>query len=182
MRDDLRAWVITSNAFDADPLMSADVHAIFRPRSGIAPLTWYADQFTGVASTRHITLPFGLTAVFERDLEAYHGDALHFVMINSRDDNQAHWSAVPGVLVAVGGTGGADVLSTWAQEKLTGFNPTCRTCQHQPDSGFLAEDTSWQTPYTTAGLLLARRCVAALESQLARQELDRSAAHRGDRG
>ena len=44
-------------------------------------------------------------------------------MLNAPDNNQAQWSSRPGVLVAVGSTGGPDDLSTWAQETLTGFNP-----------------------------------------------------------
>jgi PLD-like domain len=175
----------------------------------------------------HITLPFGLTKLFESELEAYQGQALHFLMLDSPDNNQAQWENLPGVLVAVGATGGPDDLSTWAKETLTGFNvhvpylhtkiilvdplsadPTvisgsanfspdstdandenmlvirgntdvadvyfteyARIFQHfyarwwasqitaaqappaqpTPDSGFLAEDATWQTPYLTDG-------------------------------
>ena len=61
--------------------------------------------------------------MFEQELEAYQGQALHFLMLNKQDNNQAQWSNLPGVLVAVGSTGGPDDLSTWAKETLTGFNP-----------------------------------------------------------
>ncbi len=120
---DLRAWMGTSNSFDSGTLLPSGVQTVFSPRTGLAPLIWYAQQFTGAPGAAHITLPFGLTAAFERPLEAYQGDALHFLMLNARDDHQAQWSAVAGVLVAVGSSGGPSKLSRWAKETLTGFNP-----------------------------------------------------------
>jgi phosphatidylserine/phosphatidylglycerophosphate/cardiolipin synthase-like enzyme len=219
---ELRAWMAANNSFDGGALQAAGIHTVFSPRTGLAPLTWYAQQFTGAGHAGHITLPFGLTAALEQPLEAYQGDALHFLMLNTRDDHQAQWSSVPGVLVAVGATGGPDELADWAQETLTGFNPhvpylhtkiilvdplsadpaiisgsanfspdststndenmliirgdreaadvyfteyarifqhfyarwwasQITAAQHQPDSGFLAEDASWLTPYLAAG-------------------------------
>lgn len=120
---DLRTWMAANNGFDSGGLQLAGVHTVFSPRTGLAPLTWYAQQFTGAPRAGHITLPFGLTAAFERPLQAYQGEALHFLMLNAQDDHQAQWSAVAGVLVAVGATGGPDELSRWASEVLTGFNP-----------------------------------------------------------
>jgi hypothetical protein len=120
--NDLRTWMAAGNGFDSGALQAPGVHAVFSPRTGLAPLTWYAQQFTGASRAGHITLPFGLTAAFEQPLEAYHGDALHFLMLDSRDDHQAQWSKAPGVLVAVGAAGGPDELGRWASETLTGFN------------------------------------------------------------
>ncbi len=220
---DLRTWMGGNNVFDVAAVSAAGVRTVFSPRSGLAPLNWYAQQFTGAPQhAAHITLPFGLTTVFEQELEAYQGQALHFLMLDSPDNNQAQWENLPGVLVAVGATGGPDDLSTWAQETLTGFNvhvpflhtkiilvdplsadPTVisgsanfspdstdandenmlvirgntdvadvyfteyarifqhfyarwwasqiAAAQHAPDSGFLAEDTTWQTSYLTDG-------------------------------
>ena len=218
---DLRTWTTGNNSFDVASLATPGVHAVFSPRHGYAPLNWYAQQFASAPlRAAHVTLPFGLTTVFEQALEAYQGQALHFLMLDKRDNNQAQWSGLPGVLVAVGSIGGPDELSRWAQEMLTGFNvhvpflhtkiiladplsadPTvisgsanfspsstnendenmlvirgnqdvadvyfteyARIFQHfyarwwasqvsspdpTPDNGFLAEDTSWQTPYLT---------------------------------
>ncbi len=220
---DLRTWMGGNNSFDIAAVTTPGVHTVFSPRSGIAPLNWYAEQFTSTPlGAAHITLPFGLTKVFEQELAAYQGQALHFLMLDSQDNNQAQWSGLPGVLVAVGATGGPDELSNWAQESLTGFNvhvpflhtkiilvdplsadPTVisgsanfspastnendenmlvirgnqdvadvyfteyarifqhfyarwwasqiAAADHAPDSGFLAEDASWQTPYLTDG-------------------------------
>jgi KAP family P-loop domain/PLD-like domain len=120
---DLRTWMGTNNSFDSGGLQPSGVHTVFSPRTGFAPLTWYAQQFTAAARAGHITLPFGLTAAFERPLEAYQGEALHFLMLNAPAVHQAQWSTVPGVLVAVGSSGGPDELSRWARETLTGFNP-----------------------------------------------------------
>ncbi|HEX5189921.1 MAG TPA: phospholipase D-like domain-containing protein [Streptosporangiaceae bacterium] len=225
---DLRTWMGANNPFDVAAAGAGGVHTIFSPRSGLVPLKWYAQQFTGApVRAAHITLPFGLTKLFESELEAYQGQALHFLMLDSPDNNQAQWENLPGVLVAVGATGGPDDLSTWAKETLTGFNvhvpylhtkiilvdplsadPTVISgsanfspdstdandenmlvirgntdvadvyfteyarifqhfyarwwasqiaaaqappAQHTPDSGFLAEDATWQTPYLTDG-------------------------------
>ena len=220
---DLRAWMGANNAFDVATVTTAGIHTVFSPRTGLAPLNWYAQEFTSTPQRAgHITLPFGLTSVFEQELEAYKGQSLHFLMLNAEDNNQAQWSSLPGVLVAVGSTGGPDDLSTWAQETLTGFNPLVpylhtkiilvdplsadptvisgsanfspdstdandenmlvirgntdvadvyfteyarifqhfyarwwasqiAAAQHAPDSGFLAEDATWQTPYLTDG-------------------------------
>jgi phosphatidylserine/phosphatidylglycerophosphate/cardiolipin synthase-like enzyme len=219
----LKAWMGANNAFDIAAMTGAGIHTIFSPRTGLAPLNWYAQQFAGTPQQAgHITLPFGLTAVFEHELEAYQGQSLHFLMLNAQDNNQAQWSNLAGVLVAVGSTGGPDDLSTWAQETLTGFNPLVpylhtkiilvdpltadptvisgsanfspgstdandenmliirgsqdvadvyfteyarifqhfyarwwaaqiAAVQHAPDSGFLVEDATWQTPYQTDG-------------------------------
>lgn len=120
---DLRTWMAANNGFDSGGLQAAGVHPVFSPRTGLAPLTWYAQQFTGATRAGHITLPFGLTAALEQPLEAYQGDALHFLMLNAPDDHQAQWSKAAGVLLAVGASGGPDELSGWASEVLTGFNP-----------------------------------------------------------
>jgi hypothetical protein len=120
---DLRTWMGVNNSFDSGGLLLPGVHTVFSPRTGLAPLTWYAQQFTGASGAAHITLPFGLTAAFEQPLEAYQGEALHFLMLNARDDHQTQWSTVAGVLVAVGSAGGPNTLSRWAKEALTGFNP-----------------------------------------------------------
>lgn len=120
----LRTWMAANNNFSSNEVQTAGVHTVFSPRTGLAPLTWYAQQFTSAPQRAgHITLPFGLTAVFEQVLAGYQGEALHFLMLNTQDDHQAQWSRVPGVLVAVGATGGPDELSRWASETLTGFNP-----------------------------------------------------------
>ncbi|HEX6934587.1 MAG TPA: phospholipase D-like domain-containing protein [Streptosporangiaceae bacterium] len=219
----LRTWMGANNAFDVAAVAAAGVHTVFSPRSGLAPLNWYAQQFTGAPQhAGHITLPFGLTKVFETELEAYQGQALHFLMLDKPDNNQAQWENLRGVLLAVGATGGPDDLSNWAQETLTGFNvnvpylhtkiilvdplsadPTVisgsanfspdstsandenmlvirgntdvadvyfteyarifqhfyarwwasqiAAAHHAPDSGFLAEDATWQTSYLTDG-------------------------------
>ena len=120
---DLRRWMAANNSFDGGRLQVSGIHTVFSPRTGLAPLTWYAQQFTGAPRAGHITLPFGLTAAFEQPVEAYEGEALHFLMLNARDDHHAQWSATAGVLMAVGATGGPDELSSWASEVLTGFNP-----------------------------------------------------------
>jgi hypothetical protein len=220
---DLRTWMGANNAFDIATVTTDGMHTVFSPRTGLAPLNWYAQEFAGTPQQAgHITLPFGLTTVFEQELEAYQGQSLHFLMLNAPDNNQAQWSNLPGVLVAVGSTGGPDELSTWAQETLTGFNPhvpylhtkiilvdplsadptvisgsanfspdstdandenmlvirgntdvadvyfteyarifqhfyarwwaaQIAKAQHAPDSGFLAEDATWQTSYLTDG-------------------------------
>ena len=120
---DLRTWTGANNGFDVATMAASGVHTVFSPRSGLAALNWYAQQFTGAPQhAAHITLPFGLTKVFETQLEAYQGQALHFLMLDARDNNQAQWQNLPGVLLAVGATGGPDELSNWARETLTGFN------------------------------------------------------------
>jgi phosphatidylserine/phosphatidylglycerophosphate/cardiolipin synthase-like enzyme len=123
---DLRTWVAANNDFDTSELQGPGIHTLFSPRSGLAPLLWYAQEFTGSQHAGHVTLPFGLTADFERPLEAYQGEALHFLMLDKPDNHQPVWSAVPGVVVAVGATGGPDELSEWAAENLTGFNSFVR--------------------------------------------------------
>jgi phosphatidylserine/phosphatidylglycerophosphate/cardiolipin synthase-like enzyme len=120
---DLRTWMEANNSFDSGGLQPCAVQTVFSPRTGLAPLTWYAQQFTGASHAGHITLPFGLTTAFEQPLGAYQGEALHFLLLNARDDHQALWSAAAGILVAVGSSGGPNKLSRWARETLTGFNP-----------------------------------------------------------
>jgi phosphatidylserine/phosphatidylglycerophosphate/cardiolipin synthase-like enzyme len=121
--DTLRDWVSANSPFDAGSLASPGIHCLFSPRHGAAPLTWYADRFGGAVEVANITEAFGMGMAFEDALTSYSGDALHYVMLDKRDDHQDQWSADARVLVAVGSAGGPSELSRWAQEGLTGFNP-----------------------------------------------------------
>jgi hypothetical protein len=120
---DLRAWTGQHNPFD--PAQVADLDRVFSPRSGSAPLDWYATEFVGAGHSGHITLPFGLDARhFETRVEAMAAEGtLRFLMLNKKDDHQDVWSVNRRLQVAVGSAGGPDSLARWARETLTGFNP-----------------------------------------------------------
>ena len=119
----IQAWTDANSPFVQNDVASAGIHTLFSPRSNLDPLDWYANEFAGGPNaSASITLPFGMTNVFEDRLTAYAGPALHFVMLDQRDSHQAVWSASKQVFVAVGSEGGPDVLSRWAKEALTGFN------------------------------------------------------------
>jgi hypothetical protein len=121
---DLKTWVSANSVFDQSTVSTAGIHALFSPRTELAPLDWYATAFAGSSSSAYITLPFGMdNQHFEPAVAAMAGDAaLRFVMLNIKDDHQATWSANHDIQVAVGAQGGPDALSRWAKEMLTGFN------------------------------------------------------------
>jgi phosphatidylserine/phosphatidylglycerophosphate/cardiolipin synthase-like enzyme len=120
----LRPWVDTNSPFAAKAMKSAGIHTAFSPRGQLTPLNWYSQQFAKKSGDPgFITLPFGMTTVIENDLTAYHGSALHFVLLNRRDDHQDQWGALPNVLLAVGAEAKAGELMRWSAEHLTGFNP-----------------------------------------------------------
>ncbi len=119
----LRDWVAANSAFDKSTLAANGIHTLFSPRHGVAPLDWYAQEFGTPTLSAHITLPFGMSKEFEDTLKAYGGPALHYVLLDKRDNNQADWSGSSKVFVAVGASGGPAELARWAQEHLTGFNP-----------------------------------------------------------
>lgn len=121
----LKAWVNANSRFDADQLARHGIHTLFSPRTDIAPLDWYARGFSAAGSNTHITLPFGMdNHHFEPLVTTLPADgALRFVTLNKRDDNQDSWARNPSIQVAVGSSGGPDVLARWAKETLTGFNP-----------------------------------------------------------
>jgi phosphatidylserine/phosphatidylglycerophosphate/cardiolipin synthase-like enzyme len=119
----LRTWVSTNSAFDAADAGADGIHTLFSPRSGLAPLNWYAKEFGGGVSSVHITEAFGMGTIFEKALEDYTGNGLHYVLLDKRDDNQDQWSADHKVFVSVGTLGGPSTLARWAKEALTGFNP-----------------------------------------------------------
>jgi phosphatidylserine/phosphatidylglycerophosphate/cardiolipin synthase-like enzyme len=121
--DSLRDWVSANSPFDAGSLGSPGIHTLFSPRHGLDPLNWYADRFGSAGVVANITEAFGMGKVFEDQLTGYAGDALHYVMLDKRDDHQDVWSADHKVFVAVGSSGGPTELSRWAKETLTGFNP-----------------------------------------------------------
>jgi phosphatidylserine/phosphatidylglycerophosphate/cardiolipin synthase-like enzyme len=120
----LKTWVSANSPFDQSAVSHPGIHVLFSPRTEIAPLDWYAAEFTGSASNAFITLPFGLDNThFEPAVATMATDAgLRFVMLNIKDDHQATWSANHDIQVAVGAIGGPDSLSRWAKEALTGFN------------------------------------------------------------
>ena len=118
-----QAWNDANSPFAQSNVTSAGIHTLFSPRSNLDPLDWYAGQFAdGPSASSNITLPFGMTQVFEDKLTAYNGPALHLVMLDQHDSHQAVWSASKQVFVAVGSEGGPDLLARWAKEALTGFN------------------------------------------------------------
>jgi phosphatidylserine/phosphatidylglycerophosphate/cardiolipin synthase-like enzyme len=119
----LRDWVAANSPFDADAVSANGVHTLFSPRHGNAPLGWYAQEFGGPASSAHITLPFGMGTDFEDTVRDYAGPALHYVMLDKRDNHQSQWDKSPTTIVAVGAKGGPSPLHRWAAEQLTGFNP-----------------------------------------------------------
>ena len=119
----LRAWVSANSPFDTMILKDPGVHTLFSPREEIDPLTWYADDFVSApAKAGHVTLPFGMSTQFETPLLAYKGQAMHFVMLDHRDDRQDEWGSLPGLLLAVGAEAKLDELAGWSAEQLTGFN------------------------------------------------------------
>ncbi len=119
----LRDWVRPHSPFDPATLTASPaIHTLFSPRHGNAPLAWYAKRFADAQVVSHITLPFGMSTDFETPLNADTGTALHYVLLDKADNNQAQWGARPQVLIAVGAVGGPDELATWATESLTGFN------------------------------------------------------------
>ncbi|HST16913.1 MAG TPA: phospholipase D-like domain-containing protein [Gaiellaceae bacterium] len=118
----LRDWVSEKSPFDPDAPPAPGVQTIFSPRHGLAPLRSYASRFGGASVSAHITGPFGLNTLFENALTSYTGDALHYVLLDQADNNQAAWSTSHRVFVSVGSEGGPDELSRWAHEHLTGFN------------------------------------------------------------
>ncbi|MGH2580071.1 MAG: phospholipase D-like domain-containing protein [Actinomycetota bacterium] len=118
--DELRDWVTDNDPFP--PPGSAAVATVFSPRHGLAPLRSYADGFRDVASAAMITCAFGLPAPFE-DALANALPAVRYVLLDRADDHQDAWSADPAVFPAVGSQGGPDVLTRWAKEQLTGYNP-----------------------------------------------------------
>ena len=115
----LRDWVSEHSPYDPG---AGGIGTVFSPRHGLAPLQDYATRFGGALVSAYITGPFGLNTLFEHALTSYTGDALHYVMLDQADNNQAAWSASRRVFVAVGSKGGPDELSRWAAEQLTGFN------------------------------------------------------------
>jgi hypothetical protein len=118
----LRDWVSDKSPFDPDAPAAPGVETIFSPRHGLAPLRSYAARFGAAEVSAHITGPFGLNTLFEEQLTSSTGDALHYVLLDRVDNNQAAWSASHRVFVSVGSEGGPDELSRWAREHLTGFN------------------------------------------------------------
>lgn len=120
---DLRDWCSANSPFDAGALQAHDIHTLFSPRHGLAPLNWYSQRFGDIDSSGHITQPFGMNTLFETELENYTGQGLHYVMLDKVDDHQAQWSVDKKVFVAVGSKGGPAELTRWAEEQLTNFNP-----------------------------------------------------------
>ncbi len=121
--NDVRDWTTANSAFAPDTVAPPGIHTIFSPRHGLDPLNWYATKFgSGPGSAGYITEAFGVNKLFEQAIEAYTGDALHYVMLDKRDNNQTAWTVSKKVIVAVGAAGGPSVLKRWAQEQLTGFN------------------------------------------------------------
>ncbi len=123
-----QAWCSANSPLDADALAGDGIHTLFSPRIELAPLDWYAARFGGPKASAHITEAFGMNTAFENELMELPGDALHYVMLDKVDNNQAKWSADAKVFVAVGSVGGADELSRWADERLTGFNTHVGFC------------------------------------------------------
>lgn len=119
----LRTWNSANSPFDPATITNAPISTLFSPRHGLGPLNWYASEFGAPTTSAHITEPFGMNKLFETALESYAGAALHYVMLDKPDDNQAVWSQDTKVFVAVGSAGGPAELTRWAQESLTGFNP-----------------------------------------------------------
>jgi len=117
-----QAWCSAHSPLDPDALATAGIHTLFSPRTELAPLDWYAGRFGGPKASAHITEAFGMNTAFENELMKVPGNALHYVMLDKVDNNQTKWSADATVFVAVGSLAGADELSRWADEKLTGFN------------------------------------------------------------
>ncbi len=123
-----QAWCSANSPLDTDALATAGIHTLFSPRTELAPLDWYASRFGGPKASAHITEAFGMSTALENELMKVPGNALHYVLLDKVDNNQAKWSADARVFVAVGSLGGADELSRWADEKLTGFNTHVGFC------------------------------------------------------
>jgi phosphatidylserine/phosphatidylglycerophosphate/cardiolipin synthase-like enzyme len=118
--DELRDWVSDNDPF---PPPAADgVSTAFSPRHGLDALRWYAESFRTVDDVATITCAFGLPAEFEGALVAAQ-PAVRYILLEVVDNNQEVWSADRSVFVAVGSAGGPDVLTRWAAEELTGYNP-----------------------------------------------------------
>ncbi len=118
----MRDWGSANSAFQSRALGRSGIHTLFSPRHSLDPLDWYAEKFGGAQKSAHITGAFGLNTVFENALTGQTGTALHYVLLDRVDNNQAAWSADAKVFVAVGSKGGPTTLRRWAQEGLTGFN------------------------------------------------------------
>lgn len=121
----LRTWVSAHSPFDPAAASKAGIHTIFSPRQDFAPLDWYAESFTGNTECSHLTLPFGMdNKHFEPLVEKLPAAGpLRFVLLNKKDDHQDVWGTNHTLQIAVGSSGGPDLLSRWATEQLTGFNP-----------------------------------------------------------
>lgn len=120
--EDFRDW---TSAQDPFPPPVSNTATIFSPRHGLAPLDWYAEEFSRARSVASITCAFGLTNVIEEGLKdalVAGSPALHYVLLDKADDHQESWATDTSVFVAVGSAGGPDSLSRWAKEGLTGFN------------------------------------------------------------
>jgi phosphatidylserine/phosphatidylglycerophosphate/cardiolipin synthase-like enzyme len=120
-RDVLRPWIDSNDPFGPNDVQAGPaIHVLFSPRTHVDPLNWYADGF-GTKDFTAITVPFGLSAPFEQALRT-DGDVIHYVMLNTTDNNQEIWATNPKVQVAVGSSGGPDSLARWARETLSGLN------------------------------------------------------------
>jgi phosphatidylserine/phosphatidylglycerophosphate/cardiolipin synthase-like enzyme len=122
--DPLRDWVSANSPFVKASPPGDGMRTLFSPRHGTDPLGWYATAFGGAGLVANITPAFGLTTPFEQGLAGVSAGspALHYVLLDKKDNNQDVWSKDHRVFVAVGSTGGPDSLERWAQETLTGFN------------------------------------------------------------
>lgn len=120
--DDARRWGTEHGVFPPDDLAAPGIRTVFSPRHGYGPLRWYAERFGTAGQSAQITGAFGLTSEIENALLAHVRDAMHYVLLDKRDNNQDAWSRDPHVFVSVGTMGGPSTLRRWAQEQLTGFN------------------------------------------------------------
>jgi phosphatidylserine/phosphatidylglycerophosphate/cardiolipin synthase-like enzyme len=144
--DPLRDWVSEHSPYSPGE-GGAGIETVFSPRHGLGPLDDYAKRFGEAGVAAYITGPFGLNTLFETALTTYTGDALHYVLLDQVDNNQAAWSRSHRVFVAVGSEGGPDELSRWAAEHLTGFNA------HVPylHTKILLLDPTTETPTVISG-------------------------------
>jgi hypothetical protein len=145
--DALRTWSTQHSPFDPQTAGTAGIQTIFSPRSGVAPLDWYADRFATSPTAGFITLAFGMTKTIEDALEQHDRDAIHYVMLNMKDSNQDVWSKSFKVFLAVGSKGGPDSLSRWASETLTNFNPRVPYLHTK----ILLRDPLWASPLVVTG-------------------------------
>jgi phosphatidylserine/phosphatidylglycerophosphate/cardiolipin synthase-like enzyme len=118
----LRDWVSQNSVFDPDTAGTLGLQTVFSPRHGLDPLRWYSHEFSSAGTAAYLTEAFGMNTLFENDLNAYHGPAVHYVMLDQQDDHQAQWASRRRIFVAVGSKGGPGELVRWAQENLTNFN------------------------------------------------------------